>query len=310
MALKAAKGRAATMRLLCLMHQGRGLWETVQDRDTGSVQYRYNVTKELYPDPPRESDAFGQLTALTRLRLSHNKLSVVSSSFGDLYRLEKLYLDNNLLNPDSFRPSFGGLRVSFLAMQHNLCRKLPAPISHMKYLKHLDLRSNKLVRIESKLLKLTKLTTLYLSQNRIHSFPVDFRFMTNLTHLEIGDNPLQSEWSRAVVKGLPHIFHQCRQVINERDNGGKPPEMQYNIMGIANEATVAKAELDQWMRDMFRRAQRSGVLKLLFKGMSFLPPDMFLLQDLRELKIVGNFLVRRRWWWWWWWCVCTTRYAV
>jgi hypothetical protein len=49
----------------------------------------------------------------------------------------------------------------------------------------------------------------------------------SLTHLEIADNPMHPEWQRAVVKGLPYLFHHCRQVANERKYEGKPPEMQY-----------------------------------------------------------------------------------
>ncbi len=48
-----------------------------------------------------------------------------------------------------------------------------------------------------------------------------------LTHLEISDNPMHSEWHSAIVKGLPYLFHHCRQVANERKHHGKPPEMEY-----------------------------------------------------------------------------------
>lgn len=52
------------MRLLCLKHQGRGDWEAVQDKDTGTVLYRNNVTKDLFTSPPKDSDRFGDLVSL------------------------------------------------------------------------------------------------------------------------------------------------------------------------------------------------------------------------------------------------------
>lgn len=64
--VQAAFSRQAEMRLLCLMHQGRGDWETVQDKDSGTVLYRNNVTKQLYRVPPKESDKFGDLLSLQR----------------------------------------------------------------------------------------------------------------------------------------------------------------------------------------------------------------------------------------------------
>ncbi len=63
-----ALGRAVNMRLLCLMRQGRGDWESVQDKDAGTVQYRNNATMDLFPQPPKIFDRFGHLTALRRLR--------------------------------------------------------------------------------------------------------------------------------------------------------------------------------------------------------------------------------------------------
>jgi hypothetical protein len=64
--IQAAFSRQAEMRLLCLMHQGRGDWEAVQDKNTGTVLYRNNVTKELFKNPPLESNRFGDLVMLKR----------------------------------------------------------------------------------------------------------------------------------------------------------------------------------------------------------------------------------------------------
>jgi hypothetical protein len=82
---------------------------------------------------------------------------------------------------------------------------------------------------------------------------------------------MHPEWHRAISKGLPYLYHHCRQVKNERKNQGKPPEMEYVEFGIAGEATVTKAEVDKWFNDLLKTSQRSYVLRLQFKGLSFLP---------------------------------------
>jgi hypothetical protein len=56
--------------------------------------------------------------------------------------------------------------------------------------------------------------------------PSPFPRRLSLTHLEIGDNPMSAEWHAALTKGIPHVFHLCRQLNNERKLRGKPPEMQ------------------------------------------------------------------------------------
>jgi hypothetical protein len=47
--------------------------------------------------------------------------------------------------------------------------------------------------------------------------------------------------------------------------------MEYVEFGIAGEATVTKAEVDKWFSDLLKISQRSYVLRLQFKGLSFLP---------------------------------------
>ena len=163
--------------------------------------------------------------------------------------------------------------------------------------------------------------------------------LDSLMHLEIGDNPMHVEWQNAIVKGLPYLFHHCRQIANERKHRGKPPEMEYVTLvgqrmplpwltlrpshwqsrhkdalrcsvitsalwlgagcryvglGIGDEATLTKAEFDNWFRELLRLAQQTYVLKLQFKSLLALPDDILNLQNIRELNIVGNTLVRPR----------------
>ena len=135
---------------------------------------------------------------------------------------------------------------------------------------------------------------------------------------------MNAEWHSAIVKGIPYLFHHCRQLANERKHHGKPPEMEYVLargclggffvkvvrlpahmwcsrgvtcaryveMGIGGEATVTKAEVDNWFREMLKVAQQTYCLKLQFRSLRAIPSDVLHLENLRELDVVGNTLVR------------------
>jgi Leucine-rich repeat (LRR) protein len=77
---------------------------------------------------------------MVRLRLSHNKLSSLPPSFGNLNYLSDLRLDNNFLHPESFPHSFSAMEVQYLDLANNLCRVLPQQLAHLKYITTLDLR--------------------------------------------------------------------------------------------------------------------------------------------------------------------------
>jgi hypothetical protein len=50
---------------MCHLYGACGL-ARAQNKDKGTIAFRLNVTKELFPEAPQEFDRFGELTALTR----------------------------------------------------------------------------------------------------------------------------------------------------------------------------------------------------------------------------------------------------
>lgn len=130
-------------RMRALKGLGKGEWELLVDMQVGTVRFRNNTTLVETDTPPPVIDTIGELQFLRVLNLSHNKLSILPASIGELFRLEELRLDNNILTPDSFPPAFARLSLWTLDLAQNRVRFIPPGITHMTTLRHLILDDNK-----------------------------------------------------------------------------------------------------------------------------------------------------------------------
>ena len=141
--IRLAPSIIARQRLRALKALGMSDWEMIVDPVTGEVRFRHNLTMKETETPPPHIDTIGELQFLRTLVLSHNKLSVIPDSLGQIFRLEELRLDNNILTEDSFPPSFSKLRLQTLNLAHNRMRDIPHSITRMDTLRVLNLDSNK-----------------------------------------------------------------------------------------------------------------------------------------------------------------------
>ncbi|KFD68903.1 hypothetical protein M514_08260 [Trichuris suis] len=128
---------------------------------------------------------------LTRLTLSHNKITVVPPSIVELAALEVLNLWNNRIEelPTSIS-LMSRLRVLNLGM--NRLRTLPRGFGSFPALEVLDLTHNQLNErsLPGNFFMIETLRALYLSENDFEVLPSDIRNLKNLQVLALRDNSL------------------------------------------------------------------------------------------------------------------------
>uniref|UniRef100_A0A5S6QLQ9 Disease resistance R13L4/SHOC-2-like LRR domain-containing protein n=1 Tax=Trichuris muris TaxID=70415 RepID=A0A5S6QLQ9_TRIMR len=129
--------------------------------------------------------------SLTRLTLSHNKITVVPPSIVELATLEVLNLWNNRIEelPTSIS-LMTRLRVLNLGMNH--LRTLPRGFGSFPALEVLDLTHNQLNErsLPGNFFMIETLRALYLSENDFEVLPSDIRNLKNLQVLALRDNSL------------------------------------------------------------------------------------------------------------------------
>ena len=124
--------------------------------------------------------------------------------------------------------------------------------------------------------------------NRVRTLPIEIRLLElNLRTIDLARNPLESAWEEAIHKGLKHVYHYCRRLINEEKHG-PPPSMTYQRMGIELECVAATAETEKWMKTHLDAATQEKSLPILFKGLQEFPESALKLTDLRKLVVIGN----------------------
>jgi internalin A len=134
-------------------------------------------------------DWLGNLISLTDLDLSGNRLIALPDSLGNLTSLTKLDLSSNQLIalPDSL----GNLTsLTDLDLSSNQLIALPDSLGNLTSLTGLDLSSNQLIALPNSLGNLTSLTDLDLSANQLADLPDSLGNLTALTDLDLGTNQL------------------------------------------------------------------------------------------------------------------------
>jgi hypothetical protein len=126
---------------------------------------------------------------LNTFLLSHNRLTSIPVSIGNLTLLERLDLYNNDLTtiPDQI----GHLcTLQTLLLSHNHLTSIPVSIGNLTLLERLDLYNNDLTTIPDQVGHLCMLKTLLLSHNRLTSISVSIGNLTLLERLDLNDNRL------------------------------------------------------------------------------------------------------------------------
>uniref|UniRef100_A0A914DKQ5 Ras suppressor protein 1 n=2 Tax=Acrobeloides nanus TaxID=290746 RepID=A0A914DKQ5_9BILA len=128
---------------------------------------------------------------ITRITLSHNKLTTVPPNISDLVGLEYLNLWNNHI--EELPPSISSLpNLKILNVGMNRLNKLPRGFGSFAKLEILDLTYNNLKEqsLPGNFFFMPTLRALYLGDNDFESFPEDVHNLSNLQILVLRENDL------------------------------------------------------------------------------------------------------------------------
>eukprot|EP00249_Psilotum_nudum_P018052 c26617_g1_i1 orf=301-1902(-) len=203
-------------------------------------------------------ESIGQLTWLTELNLSGNRLASIPGSIGELRNLKVLDLSTNLLT--SLPDSLGNLTsLETLKIENNKIEELPWTIGQCTALVELNADFNKLKALPEALGNLGCLRNLSVHLNSLRSLPTSMASMTSLTELDAHFNELESvPESLCLVTSL----------------------MKLNIASNFNDLK----ELPQ----LIGRLQRLKELDASCNHLTELPDSFAMLTNLQELRLEGN----------------------
>ena len=140
---------------------------------------------------PKLPDSIGDLTHLTELHLSHNRLETLPPSLEKLIKLQALYLDgNNLSSIPNFIFDLPNLQI--LDLGSNNISVIPNRIANLQKLRRLYLYNNQLKDLPETIFDLTNLELLDLANNNLIELLIEIGNLTNLVELQINYNKLTS----------------------------------------------------------------------------------------------------------------------
>ncbi|NXS21795.1 PIDD1 protein, partial [Mystacornis crossleyi] len=157
--------------------------------------YQHGSLTSLPPD-------FGNLTCLTHLDLSFNRLSTLPSCILQLPSLRVLLVSHNSLV--TLPEDFGCLsKLTFFSAMKNQLKDLPRSIGKLSMLQDLDLSENALELLPEEVGNLHNCTELDLSGNRLLSIPDSLANLKSLRRLHLHSNLLVTV--PASLASLPNL---------------------------------------------------------------------------------------------------------
>ena len=154
--------------------------------------------------------ALGRLTALERLSLDRNEMTLLTS-VGSLINLRVLTLSHNKLQ--ALPEDLCLLRqLKKLAVQHNKLRDLNLSIGQLENLESLDLRANELTFLPASIGQLVSLKHLDLSENQLSQLVLSICDLANLEKIEVKNNPLQRPPIGTAKQGIGAIRRYFQEI--------------------------------------------------------------------------------------------------
>ncbi|KAI6213367.1 hypothetical protein M3Y94_00141900 [Aphelenchoides besseyi] len=209
---------------------------------------------------------------LTRLTLSHNKLSVVPPNISDLVNLEYLNLWNNQI--EELPTTISALpNLKILNVGMNRLNKLPRGFGSFPKLEILDLTYNNLREqsLPGNFFFIQTLRALYLGDNDFESFPEDIGHMVNLQILVLRENDLidlpkqlasLGETTRVAHSGKKSSIYFAKLWFQGNRLQVIPPDLGLLELVSAkkNSHKVLRVENNPWIGPLRDALYRDGVL--------------------------------------------------
>jgi Leucine-rich repeat (LRR) protein/class 3 adenylate cyclase len=257
-----------------------------------SKVYRLNLSQANLTTFPEEILQFGNLQVLYLgshltsegfFEKGNNQIKTIPASINKLKNLQKLHLDDNLL--ETLPETIGDLKyLEYLSANHNKLKTLPASIGKLQKLKILVLYENRLETLPESIGNLANLQEIYLHKNKLKQLP-DFIFkLTNLEDVSLSDNQIQTlPTDIGNLKKLKTLALANNQLKRLPTTVGELVELQ-NVNLAGNQLAYLPETIENWglLTD----------LDLSENQLRNLPPSITNLAGLEELRLGSNQLKR------------------
>ena len=201
-------------------------------------------------------DIFDNLTALTDLDVSINRLETLPESISNLTSLNKLSVSNNWLT--AWPEIIDNLSaINSLNVSGNQLETLPESIGNLTALRFLSIGANHLTALPESIGNLINLTGLYASYNRLIVLPESIGNLAILNEIIVSDNQLTV---------LPESIGNLRAL--------------NHLLVYSNRLTT--------LPESIRNLTELTVLSVSYNRLIRLPQSIGNLIDLMELRITGN----------------------
>jgi len=229
-------------------------------------------------------ESLGQLTHLQSLDLSSNQLMALPEWLGQLTQLQSLDISDNQLT--ALPESLGQLtHLQSLDSSGNLLTALPESLGQLTHLQSLDFSANLLMALSEWLGQLTQLQSLDISDNQLTALPESLGQLTQLKSLDISGNLLTalpeslgqltllvvlSVWDNSLAH-LPNSLKELKSLEEIDVSGNKLSELPTSLYTLPNLTTI------NWGDEHYRGNKATD-----------LSSDLLLLDDLSSLRLDGN----------------------
>ncbi|CAD5118765.1 DgyrCDS7441 [Dimorphilus gyrociliatus] len=190
------------------------------------------------------------------LNLNENKLDCLPQQIGDLYYLEELYAENNLIKEIPDEIAFC-TKLRIINLNQNKIDSLPVEMKRLNNLHILELANNNISLFSNTLATLTSLKKLILSHNEIEDLPLEMSNSTGMEYLDLSFNKF---------KTLPYCAYSMIKL--------KVLNLQNNQLSLLHGEVGNLFELEEIRLD-------ENILEIL-------PKEMCKLSLLRHLSVSNN----------------------
>ncbi|KDO34360.1 hypothetical protein SPRG_01496 [Saprolegnia parasitica CBS 223.65] len=261
-----------------------GGWEILPGARTS---YRNHMTNATFTSVPPELDRYDRFTHIKTLNVANNSIDELPISIGHMQALQVLNVGHNRLwtLPDALCQL---ANLTHLLAPANCITSLPDGFVHFPLLQELDLKLNRLSGLPPNIGKLATLTVLDVSSNQLERVPGSVLQLRQLTTLRLTGNPsLVVPSATAQAMGLPSVFAEIQNQIFVEARGA-PPEPHQVQAGIFDECVTTDLHVHREIMELIAAAKTTHVLDFHWRNLATLPPQLFELSKLQELRLTGH----------------------